>query len=432
MARIWLVKTGEPLPIDDSGQRLFRMGLLAKTLVERGHDVTWWSSTFNHAQKTHRYKQDETLKLSPNFSLALIHSQGYKRNVSFRRLADHFFASKSFARAIRLEKKPDLVLSSFPTPELCSVSALYCREQNIPFALDIRDLWPDDIYRLVPQKLSALARLALSPMQDSVRRACVGATAILGTSPEFVHWGLKHAQREPGRYERDFPLGYPEPEFSKQEMEDANLFWKQKLSAFDSTDFFVCFFGMLGVNLDLDTIIRAAREFNGKSRRFVFVICGTGDHLSRYRIASSELQNIIFPGWITGAQIASLMRLSKVGLAPYHSIDSFMANLPNKSIEYFSGRLAVVSSLKGKLQQVLEENKCGLTYENGNAEALVHALIRLYDNENELQDLRSNAYDLFDSSFRAEKVYSRMSTHLEAVVLDRALSAPNDLVASLH
>jgi len=49
--RIWLVTIGEPLPIDGSNERLYRMGIIANLLVKKGHKIIWWSSTFNHVRK---------------------------------------------------------------------------------------------------------------------------------------------------------------------------------------------------------------------------------------------------------------------------------------------------------------------------------------------------------------------------------------------
>ena len=54
--RAWVIKTGEPVPYlaAESGDRLFRAGLMAKTLHTRGHEVTWWTTQFHHQLKTMR------------------------------------------------------------------------------------------------------------------------------------------------------------------------------------------------------------------------------------------------------------------------------------------------------------------------------------------------------------------------------------------
>lgn len=94
--RIWLIKEGEPLPSDKIGDRLFRMGLIAETLVKMGHDVVWWSSTFNHAKKILRFNEDRNLELAPNYRLKLLHSIPYKK----KHFAESRFSSMADSQKI--------------------------------------------------------------------------------------------------------------------------------------------------------------------------------------------------------------------------------------------------------------------------------------------------------------------------------------------
>ena len=52
--KVWIVSTGEPLPIDGENVRLRRMGSLAEYLVKRGNEVVWFSSSFEHYKKHQR------------------------------------------------------------------------------------------------------------------------------------------------------------------------------------------------------------------------------------------------------------------------------------------------------------------------------------------------------------------------------------------
>jgi len=110
-----------------------------------------------------------------------------------------------------------------------------------------------------------------------------------------------------------------------------------------------------------------------------------------------------------------LMRMSSVGLAPYRSSKDFMASIPNKSIEYLSAGLPILSSLKGTLKELLSTNDCGITYENGDAEDLVSILVNLYDHPELIRKMSENAYALYKEKFIAEKVYNNMISHLELV-----------------
>ena len=80
---IWLIQTGEPLPLDGKNVRLQRMGILSELLSSQNHQVTWWASTFDHLKKEFRYNSDTTYKISENHKIKLLHSIPYKRTSHF-------------------------------------------------------------------------------------------------------------------------------------------------------------------------------------------------------------------------------------------------------------------------------------------------------------------------------------------------------------
>jgi hypothetical protein len=52
--KVWILQTGEPLPIDANGLRPMRAMNLTKSLIDHGHEVILWSSNFDHFSKSHR------------------------------------------------------------------------------------------------------------------------------------------------------------------------------------------------------------------------------------------------------------------------------------------------------------------------------------------------------------------------------------------
>jgi len=67
--RIWLVQRAESTPHDDDGnRRLLRIGILADILQEQGHEVVWWTSSFDHVGKKKRYQQSTRVKVKKNWN----------------------------------------------------------------------------------------------------------------------------------------------------------------------------------------------------------------------------------------------------------------------------------------------------------------------------------------------------------------------------
>ena len=72
------MKTGEPIPTSQNKDRLMRMGMLAEELNKRGHNVIWFSSTFDHLKKQQLYNKDTIVNFTDNYLIYLIHAMGYK------------------------------------------------------------------------------------------------------------------------------------------------------------------------------------------------------------------------------------------------------------------------------------------------------------------------------------------------------------------
>ncbi|MGA2258803.1 MAG: hypothetical protein ABSG53_29400, partial [Thermoguttaceae bacterium] len=195
---IWLATIGEPVPVQDGADdRLHRTGFFAHFLAGHGHDVTWWTSDFDHFRKKHWFGKDATLKVSDRLTIRLLHGCGYGSNVSFGRIRDQRQIAKKFAALGRqAPRPPQIIVAALPTIELCDESVRYGRERNVPVILDMRDMWPDLFADVVPRPLRVLAMLPLLPMFLQSRRACAGATAIIGVTDPFVDWGLRRGRRK--------------------------------------------------------------------------------------------------------------------------------------------------------------------------------------------------------------------------------------------
>jgi glycosyltransferase involved in cell wall biosynthesis len=253
-------------------------------------------------------------------------------------------------------------------------------------------------------------------MYNTLKAACSGATAITGVTPDFVEWGVSHANRPPTDLDKAFPFGYSKVIPNKENIEKAEKFWKRYGLSKDNNEFVVCFFGTMSSLFDLKTVIEAARKLKLQKRKFRIVLCGSGKNLTLYKNLAKHCENIVFPGWVGAAEIWTLMRMSSMGLAPYFSIKNFTMNLPNKPIEYLSAGLPIISSLKGVLENLLSNYNCGVTYENSDVDNLVSVLINLYDHPDQLEIMSKNAYALYKDKFIAEKVYDDMINYLELVV----------------
>jgi len=414
--RIWLVTVGEPLPTDPGNKRLLRVGMLADILWRRGHEVVWWTSAFDHHRKRFRVEESSVLVFRKNFEIQFLKGCGYSRNISFARLRDHRSLAVQFRIRAAGLVRPDVILASYPTVELANEVTRFGQQEDIPVILDVRDLWPDVIVEHLPRgPLRWLGRQALRPMDATARHAFGSAHSVTGITEEIVSWALGKGSRERTENEKSFPLAYPEPEVTEQEVDEAGRFWDGLGVSRERFEMIVCFFGTLGRQFDLETVISALSGATWKER-IAIVICGAGDRLEYYRKMAAGLENCFFPGWVDVPQIVSLMERSSAGIAPYIERYDFLMSIPNKPLEYFSGSLPVISSLEsGPLARILRKHECGLIYESGERESFEKALFELYHNHAKCRRMGRNAREVYKKYFRADVVYEAMADYVEGI-----------------
>ena len=410
--RVWLITIGEPLPIDGLEERLLRSGILAESLSRSGHHVVWWTSAFDHVRKQHRVPVDTIVTTDAGYRLRLLHSVGYRSNLSLRRIVNHRGVARKFRNLALHEPRPDIILCSWPTLELCVEAVRLGQWRGTPVVLDVRDMWPDAIADLAPSMLRPMARFALRSSYRNAREAAGGATAITGITDRVVDWAMPFTGRTRSPLDRAFPMAYLANPFSLESATKAVDFWRSFGLLAGKPRFIACFFGTIGRHFEIETIVEAARHLHRSGRDIVFVLCCDGPELSHWRKLATDCPNVILPGWVDAAKIRCLMGLSSVGLAPYYSSWDFKLSIPNKPIEYLSGHLPIVSSLQGVLAELLAENECGLTHGNGSAKDLERVLAQCYDHPVKLARMAANAGRLYRKQFNADVVYTEMQDYL--------------------
>jgi glycosyltransferase involved in cell wall biosynthesis len=415
--KVWLIEIGETLPIGDNQRcRLRRIGILARTLAEAGHEVTWWASTFDHYHKCHVVGTEAPVVLDCGVVIRPLRGCGYTRNLSIKRLFDYILVSVRFSRLCHHAPRPDVILCGFPSIELSFAAVKYGLKADIPVVLDIKDMWPEIFLEYGPRWVRPLLKTVLWPWFEMASWACMHATAVTGMTEAFVDWGVARGGRQRSVLEKSFPFGYPEEAPSAQDVQEAEKFWDCYGVTTKSGQKNVCYFGGLGHQLDMTVTIEAARKLKSKKFKIKMVLCGSGDLLDDYREKAAGLDNIIFPGWVDAAKIHVLMRRSFVGLDPLPERYDFLASINNKAIEYLSAGLPVVSSPpRGVLSDLLSATRTGMSHECGDHERLAEILIELCDHPEKQAKMSANARTLFESQFSAKKVYGEMKSYIEMI-----------------
>lgn len=425
--RIALVTIGEPLPIQvGEHDRPLRTGYLAQRLATRGHDVTWWTSVFDHARKKRIVVDSRTIQVRERLTLRLLSGGGYKNNVSLARLLDQRRLSQQFAAAVRQEPPPDVVVCSLPPVELSLAAVEFGLERDVPIVLDMRDMWPDIFVDVFPKGTRTAARLLLAPFFRQAERACHGATAITGITTPFVDWGLTRGNRRRSSIDRAFPMGYEARTLPEERLREAESSWKQHGVSRENGRPIICFFGNLGRMFDLEPVIQAAAILE-KERgcSALFVLCGSGERLAEYQRMAANLPNVILPGWVDEARIQVLLRWSHSGIDPLPDRYDYLATINNKAIEYLSAGVPILSSpAKGLLAETIATENCGASCASSSPRAFADLVEAACQDPAAWAVKATNARGFFEREFKASTVYDAFSELLELIGRHGAATSP--------
>ena len=407
--KIWIVSVGEPLPTDGANVRLRRMGNLAAFIAENEENqVDWFSVSFEHYKKKQRVHKDTVISVRDNYRMHLAYVNGYKRNVSVARIIHHMLGGKKIYREMCQQNElPDVILASMEPLEMSSAAVRFGKKFNVPVIVDVRDLWPEIYYEVIPSQLHGLLDLYVGYCKGTLRKTMSRATSIVGLSPDFLNYGLKYAGRDKAETDAVIPIAYPDYDYESYR----NRYDILEKFGICKDDFLAVFFGNFGNQFDFEPIIEAANRLKDYSN-LKFVLCGTGIQMDAVKSRCPD--NVIFTGWIEKEEIMTLSANGAVGIAPYIDSMNYRMNTPNKFGEYLCASLPPLVSVGGLMPQMLAEFECGAKYDNG--QQLASIVLSYYENEEKLRTESSRARSLYENRFSGDVVNKEFLNRIEKLI----------------
>ena len=408
---IWLLQTGEPLPIRN-GVRKMRIAVLADKLLERGHSVIWWASAFEHPQKTMVSNKDRNFDISDGYAIRVLSGCKYRKNISLSRYLNYQIVSLKFRFQSKRFSKPDVIVASMPDHLLAYEAARYAKKNNIPFIVDIRDLWPDIFLdRFRSMGLYGVGKISLALDFARLTFLLKNADSLVAVSKGYLKWGLDKIGRPESSFDKVFYLGYKNSNAGSLINEDESLGAPDWLKGREDQKVFI-FIGTFGVSYELEFILEAARRFNKSGRTDIcFVLAGTGEKSDIINKKAAGLHNVVLPGWIGEKEINALLKIGYAGLLSY--VKDAPQGLPNKPFEYLSAGLPLINSLEGEMAELIDQHGFGLNYLPGDFDGLSQCIERLADNADLHDEMSRNALNFFGKYGDADKIYDEYCEFIE-------------------
>lgn len=422
--KVWVIEISDFLPILDGDNRLYRAGMLSKALVENGHQVLWWTSTFSHQLRRQRFEASRTVSIQKKSKIRLLFGPGYKRSVSFARLKHNRIIAKEFLREATImmqQEKPDVIYTCMPTLEVSEKAVHLGVENKIPVVVDIRELWPDNYLLYFPPILRPIIKVFLKKEFARIQRIMSRVAGIVASSEAYVKWGLKVAGREARLSDKCFVLG----SYAKEKNDSIDLSGEILSSLMKNVSFFqdtivVTYAGTFGHLYDFKTVMKVAKELNrAKEKRVQFLLVGdSGAHVSFLRKCSNKCDNVHMTGWVNGSIVKKILAISSVGLAPYAQVVA-EPTLPNKPFEYMAVGIPLLSSIEGELKEIVERESIGLQYQAGDTKSLKEKIMWFLSHPEETKSMGQRAKALFEEKYNADVIYPGLVDHLSKIASGR-------------
>ncbi|MCH8567408.1 MAG: hypothetical protein LAT67_04065 [Balneolales bacterium] len=403
--RVWIVSLFEPTVVDNT--RPMRYMSIQNALINAGHDVTFFSCTFRHANKQFRFKQQH-LHTDNQHKTVFIEAPSYEKNFSYSRVKSHDIYTQNLLGYLKkISLKPDIIICAFPPIETAYRLSKWAKDEGIKFVLDIIDPWPDVIQQALPKITFPVTKCMIWYYRKKVRQILMQSDAVVAISSQYTEWAKSVA---PGA---SFKTAVFYPSVPLREV-------RSKLEKYfpnkgDVSMLKLIYAGNLGVAYDIPCIIKAFTEIESTHPSKVSVtIAGVGHYQSIVEEASKKYPNFKYIGRIGYDELLEQYAFSDLGLAQY-SVGATQS-VTYKLFDYLGAGLPVLNSLDSEMAVLIDRFDVG--YNNKPADYMQLAdNIRIYLTDSQrLLIQKSKAISTTKDIGDNEVVYNRLVDFLSEQV----------------
>ena len=367
-----------------------RFAYLANLLIERGYELEIVTSTFYHMNKVQRDISLKDLDQYP-YKLTLIKEPGYKKNVSFKRVKSMNVFNKGVKEYLAgIPYKPDIVYVPVPSIKLGHIAADYCQKNNIPFVMDIEDLWPESFTMLTHSKL--LTKMLFWPWFRNANKLYRRADAVVSVSQTFLDRVLSVRKDNPPHC-----VSYIGANFERAASIDASYVKKTE------GDTWITYIGTLGKSYDIKLFIDAIDILYREGRiDFNLRILGDGpDRKILQKYAEDHLGRVEFLGLLPYEDMIKQLKKSDYGINPINPRS--VASIINKVGDYASVGLPVINTQHCiEYINILRETNSGISLLTGNPYEIAEFLLN--QKNYQTYEFNKNPVRLFSRKENYEKI----------------------------
>lgn len=286
-----------------------------------------------------------------------------------RRTLNYLSYLVSATLLLPLLPRADIVISTSPQ-FFCGlagyVAKMFTRK---PWALEIRDIWPESIVTVNAMR-SGLATRLLERLEIMAYRS---ADIVVAVTDSFAPH-IAERRGDP----RGICVIKNGADLRRFIPQTADPIFKGSIGC--AGRFVVSYIGTHGMAHGLDTILESA-ELLRDDARIIFLLVGDGADRARIEAlrAKKGLDNVLILGQRPRSDVPQILAATDVGLILLRRRNGFLKVLPSKMFEVMAMSRPIILGVEGEARQLLEDAGAGIAITPESATELADAVRRLAD-----------------------------------------------------
>jgi len=375
----------------------------ARFLAERGHQVSIIASPVSYLTGKNTINKQVETEMEGKISIYRAYTYPALHKSFVHRLYSYFsFMISSFFISMKI-KNVDIVWGTSPPIFQSFTAWLVSKLKQVPFLLEIRDLWPAFAIAVGVLKNKILISLSLWLERFLYHHA----DKIIVNSPGY----LEHVRLKGGQSVTLIPNGSDAAAFSP-----ANTIQiRKKLGWADK--FILLYAGAHGMSNDLPTILQAAKMIEDNEKISIVFIGDGKEKNNLITLAESlKLSNVDFLNPVPKNKIFEYLQSSDVCIAILKPIELYKTTYPNKVFDYMAAGKPIILAIDGVIREVVESANCGLFCEPGNPHAIANAILEMCHNRKELEIIGERGKVYLEHNFDRIMIAEKFTDMIEKIV----------------
>lgn len=351
-----------------------RLSFVYETLINKGYDVTAFTTDFSHVKKDYRNNVPKIFNV--------VHTKSYKKNLSIGRLLSHFYFSNDVFDLIDKDV-PELIWLMAPANSLIKCAKKF--KKNHPqtkLIIDIIDMWPESLPININKDIFPLNTW------KNLRTNNIGCADYLVTECDFYHEKLDKEYKG----------------------NTSTIHWARDSKAYtnkiiETTDKLVlCYIGSINNIIDTELIANIIKNINMPVEMHVI---GEGENTDKFLKSLKKVCSVIYHGPIRDEDKKSeIFDLCHAGINIYKK--DLYIGLTVKCIDYFKHGLPIINNIKGDTFSFVEKYNVGINISD-NQIIDANSIIKMRNNNN-------NIFDLYNKYFTKESFIEKCSKVVDEVM----------------